>query len=82
MIAEFTFDEMVYNTVCSGRIIYYQNVKKTINYIKMDKGTRQLVIHCLDGDVFVAKQDEIHSFEVNGNKEWRKPNKKRLTGKK
>jgi len=88
MKAEFTFDEMVYNTVCAGRILYYEDVKKTIDYVKIDKGTRQVLIHCVieegqsEADIFVAKQDELHTFEVTANKVWKKPNKKRLRGKK
>ena len=81
MKATFTFDEMVYNTVCSGRIIYHDGDEKVIDYVKLDKNTRQIIIHCVDGDVFSAMQDDLHEFKVNNLKEWRKPNKKKLRGK-
>ena len=80
MIANFTFDEMVYNSIAKGRIIYYDGEQKVIDYIKMDKNTRQLIINCTDGSVFSALQDDVFQFEVNNKYEWKKPNKKRLKG--
>ena len=78
MKAHFTFDEMVYNSICSGKQIYYAEELKTIDYVKLDKPTRQIVVHCTDGDVFVAMQDDKHYFEVNQEKENKPVTKPKL----
>ena len=78
----FTFDEMVYNTVVSGKQIYYNNEAKTINYVKIVKDTRQIQIVCADGDVFLANQDDEFFFEVNNPKPLVQPNKPKLKGNK
>lgn len=77
----FTFDEMVYNTVVSGKNIYYGDVLKTIDYVKLVKDTRQVQIVCTDGDVFLANQDDIFEWEVNTPKPLVQPNKPKLKGK-
>ena len=82
MKADFTFDEAVYNKNLSGMGVYHEDELKTIDYIKLAKGTRQLSINCTDGDVFLARQDEIFTFEVTADKILKKPNRKRLRGKK
>lgn len=86
MKANFTFDEMVYNSICSGRQIWYKNANgtetlKTIDYVKLDKSSRQIVVNCVGGDVFLCKQDDVHTFEVLAEKELKAPNLKRLDGK-
>lgn len=82
MRAKFTFDEMIYNTVIAGRQIYYSDgvieEKKTIKYIKLLKDTRQAQVHCEDGDVFLANQDDIFTFEVNNIKLCKTPTKPKL----
>lgn len=88
MIAEFTFDEMVYNSICSGKQIWYDDDAdpntspelKTIDYVKLDKKTRQIIIHCTDGDIIACLQDDIHQFEVTSNKVWKKTNRRRMKG--
>lgn len=86
--AKFTFDEMVYNSVCAGKQIWYDGdgdetpELKTIDYVKMDKKSRQILVHCDDGDVFTCHQDDLFDFEVNAEKEWKKPTRKRQRGKK
>jgi hypothetical protein len=77
----FTFDEMVYNTVVGGKQIYYDDVVKTIDYVKLVKDTRQVQVHCTDGDIFLANQDDEFDFEVNIVKLKGQPNKPKLKGK-
>ena len=76
----FTFDEMVYNSVVNGKKIYYNDELKTIDYVKLVKDTRQVQIICLDGDVFLANQDDIFEWEVNTTKVLVQPNKPKLKG--
>lgn len=83
MQAEFTFDEMVYNSIVKGKQIYYQEAGaspelKTIDYVKIKKDTRQIQIHCDCGDVFLANQDEIFTFEVQTERPHKKPNRKKI----
>lgn len=84
---KFTFDEMVYNTICAGKQFYYDTNDdgieelKTIDYVKMDKQSRQIIVHCTDGVVFPCHQDDLHNFEVTSEKIWKKPNKRRSKGK-
>ena len=47
MKANFTFDEMIYNSVAKGKGIYYDNELKVIDYVKLEKDTRQLTVHCV-----------------------------------
>ena len=77
----FTFDEMVYNSVVAGKIIYYKNEAKVINYVKLVKDTRQVQIHCADGSVFLLNQDEEFDFEVNTPKPKAQPTLPKLKGK-
>jgi hypothetical protein len=74
----FTFDEMVYNTVVGGKQIYYDNTLKIIDYVKLVKDTRQVQIHCTDGDIFLANQDDEFDFEVNIVKLKGQPNNERV----
>ena len=67
--ADFTFDEMVYNNIVAGKQFYYKEEGqseelKTIDYVKLIKATRQVAIHCTDGDIMLANQDEEFTFEV------------------
>ncbi len=78
MKAVFSFDEMVYNVVCKGKRIYYGDTLETIDYVKLEKRTRQIIVHCESGNVFPAMQDEEFEFEVTAQLESKKPNKKRL----
>lgn len=78
----FTFDEMVYNSVVSGKQIYYGDTTKTIDYVKIVKDTRQIQIVCTDGDVFLANQDDEFFFEVTTPKPLVQPNKPKLKGNK
>ena len=80
--ASFTFDEMVYNSVVNGKTIYYSGDTKTIDYVKLTKDTRQVQVHCTDGDVFLANQDDEFTFEVSSLKPMVKPNKPKLKGNK
>jgi hypothetical protein len=88
MKARFTFDEMIYNNVCQGKQIYYfddetgQEELKTIDYVKLEKDTRQVIVHCTDGSVFGCGQDKLHDFQVNNRKEWKSTNMKKLKGRK
>jgi len=81
----FSFSEMVYNSICTGRVMYVKddqgnNVKKTIDYIKALKDLRILEIHFTDGEVVQVKEDEDQMFEVNNRKQWARGKAKRLTG--
>lgn len=76
----FTFDEMVYNSIVNGKIIYYDETPKTINYVKIVKNTRQIQIHCTDGSIFLANQDDEFDFEVNIVKLKAQPNQSKLKG--
>lgn len=78
--AKFTFDEMVYNSVVNGKQIYYGEVIKTISYVKLVKDTRQIQIHCDDGSVFLANQDEEFGFEVTTSKNKSQPTLPKLRG--
>lgn len=78
----FTFDEMVYNTVVGGKQIYYNDIIKVIDYVKLIKDTRQVQVVCSDGDVFLANQDDEFFFEVNNPKPMLSPNKSKLKGNK
>lgn len=78
--AVFTFDEMVYNSVVNGKQIYYSDETKTIDYVKLFKDTRQVEIHCSDGDVFLANQDDAFEFEVNTPKVKSQPTKPKIKG--
>lgn len=80
--AIFTFDEMVYNTVVSGKSIYYNDELKIIDYVKLIKDTRQIQIHCVDGDVFLVNQDNKFEFEVNNPKKAKMPTLPKLDSKK
>ncbi len=82
MKTSFTFDEMVYNTVVSGKQIYYEDEIKIISYVKIIKDTRQIQVICDDGDVFLANQDDEFFFEVNTPKPMVQPNKSKLNGNK
>ena len=78
----FTFDEMVYNTVVSGKQIYYGDELKTIDYVKLVKDTRQIEVVCSDGDAFLVNQDDEFFFEVNLPKPIVHPNRPKLKGNK
>lgn len=78
---QFTFDEMVYNTVVVGKQIYYGENLKTIDFVKIVKDTRQMQIHCTDGSIFLANQDDVFEFEVNNPKTPAKPTLPKLKGK-
>lgn len=77
----FTFDEMVYNSVVNGKQIYYNDQVKVIDYVKLFKDTRQVEIHCQDGDVFLANQDDAFEFEVTTPKPKSQPTLPKLKGK-
>jgi hypothetical protein len=79
--AVFTFDEMVYNSVVSGKQIYYDGETKTIDYVKLFKDTRQVEVHATDGDIFLANQDDEFEFEVTTPKPKGQPTKPKLRGK-
>lgn len=84
MKANFTFDEMVYNSIVAGRQFHYDEDGdgieeiKTISYVKLMKATRQVQIHCVDGDVMLANQDDEFTFEVLGEKIKVEPNRKKV----
>lgn len=78
--AQFTFDEMVYNSVVSGKQIYYNNTLYTIDYVKLVKNTRQVLIVTVGGDSFLVNQDDVFTFEVNTPKPMVTPNKSKLKG--
>ncbi len=84
MKANFTFDEMVYNSIVAGREFYYDEdgdgteELKTIKHVKLMKSTRQIQIHCEDGDVMLANQDDEFTFEVTTEKVKKKPNRKKV----
>lgn len=60
------FDEMLYNTVFIGKQIYHDDgTIHTISHVKLIKDTRQVKIHTVNGEVFLADQDSIIDFEVN-----------------
>jgi len=82
MRAEFTFDEYVYNQSLIGATIYYDDSLKTIEYVKLDKQTRQIIVHCVSGDVFTCMQDEMFDWEVTTEKEYKAPTLPRLKGRK
>jgi len=77
----FSFTEMALNVTCSGARIYYEEELKVVDYIKVEKKSRQLIVHCVDGTVFPCSEDELFEFEVNNNKVLRKSNRGRLRGK-
>lgn len=76
----FTFDEMVYNSVVNGKVIYYDDVTKTIDFVKIIKDTRQIQIHTTDGDIFLANQDSEFYFEVDIVKLKGQPNMSKIKG--
>lgn len=80
--ASFTFDEMIYNTIVTGKQIYYDGQPKIIDYVKLTKNTRQIQVHCTDGLIFLANQDDEFTFEVNNPKPLKKPNNSKLKGNK
>lgn len=68
--SDFTFDEIIYNSVLSGVQMYYDGdgneteTLVTIDFVKVIKQTRQFHVHCTDGTVFLANQDDVFTFEV------------------
>lgn len=76
--AEFTFDEMVYNTAVQGKSLYHNDVLVTIEYVKLQKETRQILIVCTNGDKFLTSQDAPKLWEVNTIKPFVAPNKSKL----
>ena len=78
--AQFTFDEMVYNSIVNGKQIYYDDVLYTIDYVKIVKNTRQVLIVTTSGDSFIVNQDDVFTFEVNNPKPMVLPNKSKLKG--
>lgn len=78
--ANFTFDEMVYNSIVNGKQIYYNEEVKIIDYVKLVKDTRQIQVICKDGDVFLVNQDDVFQFEVNTPKPMILPTKPKLKG--
>lgn len=92
--AVFTFDEMVYNSVVSGRQIWYDSDSDgkgellTIDYVKLIKDTRQIQVHCVEKNsknkpiVFLTDQDAMQVFEVTAEKVAKRPNKKKNKKKK
>jgi hypothetical protein len=79
-IAHFTFDEMVYNSIVNGKQIYYNEILYTIDYVKLVKNTRQVLIVTTSGDSFIVNQDDVFTFEVNTPKPMVTPNKSKLKG--
>ncbi len=83
MKAIFTFDEMVYNTICKGKTIHHDDgTSHVIKHVKLMKETRQVQIHAEDGEVFLANQDEEFEFEVTEELVKAKPTKRKLKRKK
>ncbi len=78
--AQFTFDEMVYNAVVNGKQIYYNEILYTIDYVKLVKSTRQVLVVTTDGDSFLVNQDDVFTFEVNTPKPVVTPTKPKLKG--
>lgn len=77
MKATFSFDEMIYNQTFKGVVIYDDDDNpQVIDYIKIDKKTRQIIVSCVSGDVLTTHQDDSQSFEVNNKLEFKKPNKR------
>lgn len=81
--AQFTFDEMVYNSICQGKQIYHDedDTLYTISYVKLLKDIRAVQIHTVEGEVFLANQDDEFEFEVNDPKLRKKPTKRKVKGK-
>ena len=79
-IAQFTFDEMVYNSVVNGKQIYYNDVLYIIDYVKIVKNTRQVLVVSVEGDSFLVNQDDVFNFEVNTPKPMVTPSKPKLKG--
>lgn len=78
--AQFTFDEMVYNAVVNGKQIYYNEILYTIDYVKLVKSTRQVLVVTTDGESFLVNQDDVFTFEVNVPKPIVTPTKPKLKG--
>lgn len=82
MKVNFSPDEMVYNSILSGKRFYDNDDNLlTIDYVKLEKETRQMIIHCTNGDVMTSSQDGLITWEVQSERKPKKPNKKRLRGK-
>lgn len=76
MEANFTFDEYIANNILVGAKIYHKDGSlHVIEYVKINKSTRQLNVHCVDGSVFLANQDEVFTWEVLNERENKTPNK-------
>lgn len=76
--ATFSFDEMVYNSIVSGKQIWHKEVLYTIDYVKFSKLAREILVVCTDGTAFKTSQDEPKLWEVNTVKEFVKPTKEKL----
>ena len=71
MKVTFTFDEYVYNGGgLKGAKIYHSedDTLHIIDYVKLTKDSRQIKIHCEDGSVFLANQDDPYDWEVNSER--------------
>ena len=83
---DLTFDEVVYNSILAGKLMWYDGdgdeveELKTIEFVKVIKQTRQLHIHCVDGDSFLANQDDVFTFDVTTPKVQRTVTKRKQMG--
>ena len=78
---KFTPYEAIFNNALSGMSIYHQsspNQAWVIDYVKVEKQTRTLEVHCTNGEVFIANQDDILEWEVNNENPHGVPTKPKL----
>lgn len=83
MEVNFTFDEMVYNGgSIIGKKLWHEEALHEIEYVKLVKDTRQIKVHCVNGDVFIANQDEEFTWEVSNENQNKPVTKKKIKKKK
>ena len=81
MKANFTIDEMVFNSIVSGAKIWHDGQKCTVLFCKVKKLTRQIYWTVLDENdeemTFISDQDDDLTWEVNNTLDLKTANVKR-----
>lgn len=68
---------MALNNALKGQQFYDDDeTLQTIDYIKLEKKTRQVLYHCVSGDVITMHEDDVVAFEVTTELKNKKANKR------
>jgi hypothetical protein len=78
MKSDFVLREIILNQAMQNMLMWVDDEKKTIKYVKVVAQSPIVMVHFTDGTVIETNENKNYTFEVNNKLHWKKATRRQI----